>query len=118
MILLKRERMKTTLTNEEKEAFLKYCNIERLEGFVMDLERPDDIYLNIFITKEEWIKKTLAGMEVTYYIPNSEKVVSFEEAWEYIEDDKWDEWDVEGSLQGYELFDSQVRLILKETQDE
>ena len=54
----------------------------------MEYDRPEiDNMLSIFITKEEWIKHTLEGIKTYYWNGNTERMLNFDEAWDYLEEE-------------------------------
>jgi len=85
--------MTSCLTKTNKEDLLKLKGFKKEEGFCMDYDKPeDDNLLSIFITKEEWIEKTMAGCKTYYWNGRAERMLDFNEAWEYLSEDLWDEF--------------------------
>lgn len=100
------------LSNHERKLLLKIKGFSKEEGFCMDYEIPEESNItSVFISKQEWIEKTFNGLKEYYWNSSTEQMMDFEEAWEYLEEDLWDEFETEN----FKVFDTKcVDLLLKD----
>ena len=82
------------IEENKKECLLKYYGYDSMEGYCMNHEQPEDCHLSVFISKEEWIEKTLEGCKKYYWNKYSESVLTLDEAWECLEEDIWNQEDL------------------------
>lgn len=80
------------VSDNKKKVILEKHGFELMEGFIMDYDKPEeDHMLSVFISKEEWFKRSLEGFEEYWWNGKTERLMNLEEAWEFLCEDIWDE---------------------------
>lgn len=101
------------ITNDKKKVLLKHFGWTEEEGYAMEYDRADDdSILGIFITKEEWITKTLEGCKTYYWNGKTERMLDLDEAWEYLEEDEWDKNNIQSEVEINEYFEKVYAKIV------
>ena len=103
------------LTEQEKKRILLIKGFELEEGYCMDYEKPDEEFCSsVFISKEEWIKKTLEGCKEYWWNGDvAETMLDFDEAWTYAEEELWDEFD----CNTFEEFDKKCLELINQSKE-
>jgi len=78
-------------TDEQKHKIVTANGFNCSKGYCMNYEIPEESELiNVFITEEEWDKKSKEGAKNYYWNKHTEFICDLDEAFEYCMEDIWD----------------------------